>query len=125
MKYRIGPTQKVFMMAIAILFDLVEFILTLLAVGIIINRIITVVEYFIYILWFSINRVFFFQPKTMKRLGGTFIAEIFPVIGALPMFSVGVHMTIKQSRLEDLENFNNKNIEKWEKKIVRLKQKRG
>jgi hypothetical protein len=121
-KYRIGSTQRVFMVCGAILFDLLELILALLAIGIFLNRIITFLEYFIYILWFGINKVPFYKSKNLSRLGGTFFLEMIPIIGAGPGFTVGVLMTINQSRREDLENFNEKNVKRFEDAIVRVRQ---
>lgn len=122
-KYRIGPLQKILMLTIAAIFDLVEFVLAVLAIGLILNRIITIIEYFIYILWFSVNKISFTSPKTLKKLGGSFIAEIIPFLGALPMFTVGVYMTIKSSREEDLDQNKEKKVEISNKKIIRQKQK--
>jgi len=124
MKYRIGKTQRFFMVAIAMCFDLLELILAVFLVGAVLNRIITLIEYSIYILWFMFNKIKFTKPKNLSRLGGTFFIEMIPVLGALPMFSVGVLMTINQSRREDLEAFNDRNIKKFEDAIVRVRNPR-
>jgi hypothetical protein len=130
-KYRIGGIQKTIMISFALLFDFIEFILAIFAIGLILNRIITVLEYFIYIIWFALNRVIFTKPKNIARLGGTFTFEMIPVVGALPLFTLGVYMTIKQSQKEDLEKFNEEKSAEEEKiiskqskegKIIRMKQ---
>lgn len=121
MKYRIGKTKKFFMVSIAICFDILELILAVFLIGAVLNRFITLLEYFLYLMWFMFSKVQFTKPKNLSRMGGTFLIEMIPVLGALPMFTVGVLMTINNSRREDLENFNNKNAKKYEDAIVRVK----
>lgn len=103
-KRRIGKITSFLMIFIAIILDIIEFILALFLVGAVVNRIMTILEYPGYWLWFKIKGVSFTKNRKIAgRMGSTFIAEIIPFIGALPMFTVGVWLTIKETIREDIE----------------------
>ena len=102
---RIDKTDKIKMITVAVIFDIIEIILTILVVGLIANRILTLIEYLIYWFWFKAKGVSFTgNAKAASRMGGTFVTEMIPLLGALPGLTYGVNSTIKITRKEDLEN---------------------
>jgi hypothetical protein len=121
-KQRIGSFTKFLMLSVALFFDILEFILEILLIGIIFNRIITILEYLIMWLWFKLKGVSFVgNPKISGRMGGTFILEMIPFLGSLPGFTFGVWSTIKQVGKEDSVAKSEKVVEN--QNIIR--QKRG
>lgn len=92
------------MITFSIFFDLLEILLLFLfGVGLFLNRFITIIEYFIFSLWFFFKGVNVFGSKSIIKTSSTFLGEMIPALGSLPLFSLGVWMIIKQSQKEDLE----------------------
>lgn len=99
---RIGRFTAISMVSVSVFFDLIEFILTLLAIGLILNTIIGMVKWFLFWLWFTLLGVKFFgNTKRLKIGAGTFILGLIPIINALPEFTTGILMTIRDVRKED------------------------
>jgi len=132
-KYRIGNIQLIIMVLIALAFDAVEAILLFFGVGVVANRVITVLEYFIFGIWFWFNGVTLAKIKVGKFAkvskgatgtsqalskagakatavnlskllwtGGSLIAEMTPIVGGLPIFTLAVVRTAFLSRVEDI-----------------------
>ena len=93
---------KILMISIAIVFDGIEFVLGLIGIGIILNRILTLIEYLIFFTWFWFIGVKF-TGKATTAMGRTFIAEMIPVVGSLPGLTLGVYLVIKshEARLKE------------------------
>ncbi len=107
MKTRIGVFDQTLMLMVAIFFDLLQvFLLFFFGVGLILNRFVTLIEYFIFTLWFFFQGVNIFGSGFFSKSGSTFIGEIIPGLGSLPLFTLGVWMIIKQSQKEDREKKN-------------------
>lgn len=101
-KMRIGALQALLMIGVSVLFDIAELILAFFAIGLIINRIIVIVKWVIFLLWFWFNGVHIIRnPKRRATAGITAIAGLIPIIGALPEFTIGIILTIKDARRED------------------------
>lgn len=123
-KRRIGKFTSFLMIFFALILDIIEFILALLLVGAIINRIITIFEYLIYWFWFKVKKASFAGKK--MRVAGSFVGEIIPFLGALPLFSFTVWLAIKDVDKEDQQISAQK--AKQEQVIVSqniIRQKRG
>ena len=99
---RISRFTAFLMVSISVFFDIIEFILALLAVGLILNTIIGIIKWFLFWLWFTLRGVKFFgNTKRLKIGAGAFILGLIPVINALPEFTVGIILTIRDVRKED------------------------
>lgn len=86
--------NKILMISIAAVFDLIEFVLSILMIGLILNPIIVTIKYVIFFLWFNVQGVTFIgKTKKITAMAGSFIAEMIPL--ALPGFTIGVFYTIK------------------------------
>lgn len=108
MKPRINKFDEILMLAFSVSFDLLEILLLFLfGVGLLLNRFITVIEYFIFSLWFFFKGVNVFGSKSIMKTSSTFLGEMIPALGSLPLFSLGVWMIIKQSQKEDMEKEEN------------------
>jgi hypothetical protein len=119
---RISGGTKIIMLVFAFFLDLIELILAALIAGIFINRLITIFEYFIYWFWFKIKGVSFSSNAKMgRRFGGTAILEMIPVVGALPGFTLGVYMTIKEVEKEDKENYQKTKAAEINSNITRVR----
>jgi len=109
---RIGNFTAVAMTTVALILDLIEIVLVFFGIGLIINRLITFVEYSIFILWFwmlDVNFTKLTNKNAEKRLIimiTTAVIEMIPGIGALPAFTFGVVRMIIVTRAEDRSLLN-------------------
>jgi predicted tellurium resistance membrane protein TerC len=95
--YRIGKGVGIIYILLALIFDILEMVLAFFAIGLVVNRIITLIEYGLFFILFKIKGVLFFKKKTYTKAG----AELIPVIGSLPIFTYNVWEVIRDSRKED------------------------
>lgn len=110
-KYRISKLTATFMLVIALIIDLVELLLALLLVGLVLNRLITLLEWFIFGLWFTILGVpFFTGGKRMATTTGGIIIGLIPGVGALPEFTLSIFLLILISRSEDRDGIIGKAV---------------
>jgi hypothetical protein len=92
---------KYLMLAVALTFDIIELILAFLWAGLIVNRVLTIIEYCIFFPWFNSQGVRFMgNTKRITSMVGSFITEMIPVLGALPGLTVGVFLTIRSHEEE-------------------------
>lgn len=99
---RIGKTTATLMISVSVFFDIVEAILAFFAIGLLINRVLVLIKWSIFLIWFWSNHVYVLKsPKRLKIAGVTFIAGLIPVIGALPEFTLGIVKIIHDIRQED------------------------
>lgn len=109
MKLRIDTFDQILMLMVAAFFDLIQILLLLFfGIGLILNRLVTIIEYFIFTIWFSFQGVNVFGSGFLNKTSSTFIGEIIPGLGSLPLFTLGIWMIIKQSQKEDREKNNQK-----------------
>ena len=106
-RYRVGMVTAIFMVGLAVLVDIAQFFLTLtvlLALG---SLFLTFLAASIFFVWFLILGVSYFGGrkagvKILAAAGGL-VAELVPVINALPATTVAVVTVIAISRIEDRE----------------------
>lgn len=105
-KRRVGIVQSALMFGIAIVFDAVNIILFLLfGVGIVANRFIAISAFMTFFLWFALSGVTFLTgkmsiQKTFRFFGPAF-GEIIPIVGAFPLWTLGIWLTLKSVKKED------------------------
>lgn len=103
-EYRIGTGSAFLMVLFAVVCDTIEAIIAAVGVGLILNRFLTIFEYAILWPWLAVKGVKPMGKRQMKKFISTFGLELIPVVGALPIFTLGVFLIIRSSRKEDLEN---------------------
>ena len=104
---RVSRLQGLLMLGTAGLIDLVQLALNLLAIGVIINRIISIIMVLVFWFWFILNQVSYWSgrkagAKVISVFGGA-VAELIPVIDTFPAWLASVGLTIFFSWSEDLE----------------------
>ncbi len=103
-KQRIGNVSAGFMIGVAAIIDLVQFLLTLTAVLVPLAVLCTFFSATMFAIWFMIYGVKYVGHDNGKKLLialASTVAEFVPVINALPATTVGVIGIIVQSRIED------------------------
>lgn len=93
----VGMITTILMITVALVFDGLQFILTLLLVGVVLNPIITVAAYLIFFLWFTLGCGVKFRGKSLTGGITTLILEFVPGLNALPGITFGVVITILTS----------------------------
>jgi len=100
---RIGPTQGVFMIGVAGLFDFLQGILNIAIIGVILSSFVSIVAWLTFFLWFKLNGVSFFDSGARKLIvyyGGSFL-ELFPLLNTLPIWTITVSLMVAIVRAED------------------------
>lgn len=108
-KLRIGNFMGGALLAVALLFDLMQFLVTLLAfipvLPFIVTTFISLVSYITFGIWFALLGVDYFNGKKASAKVLTLLAtlglELVPLISALPVIFAGVITMIILSRMED------------------------
>lgn len=105
-KSKIGSMQGMLMIAVAAVVDGVNIILfAFFGVGIVANRFITIFMFMTFAFWFILNGVSFLSGRMsvqkMFRFFGASFGEIIPVIGALPLWTPGIWLTLRSVRKEE------------------------
>ncbi len=102
-KYRVDNTQAIFLISASLMVDVVQAIFDLVAVGAIINRIITIFVWPIFLTWFYFLGIKFTKGNG-KNLGTSVIGmviELIPGLDLLPGWTVATIRLIALSRRED------------------------
>lgn len=95
------------MISVAVMFDLIQFLVNLLhfipgignTVAFVATSIITVIAGATFYLWFRFNGVKFTTPKRALSFGGGFLLEFIPILNALPAWTLAVILVIGTTRL--------------------------
>lgn len=102
----IGWGQGIAMIAVAALIDLLQFFLTFLLIGLVVNFFISIVALLIFYGWFSVNGVSFLAGKRaftrLMTFSAGFLGELIPLINAMPLWTASITMTVLQSRRRDV-----------------------
>jgi len=103
----ITKTTAVFMITLAVIFDLIQFLVSLLhfipvignAVAFVGTTTITIVASMTFYIWFKINGVSFNTSKRIVSFGGGILTEFIPILNALPAWTFSVVLVITSTRL--------------------------
>lgn len=103
MEPRISKGIAGLMIVTALIIDIIELVLALFGIGLIINRVITILAWGGFWFWFKTKNVKLLgnRKRRIATIGGALVGFI-PVIGALPVeltVAIGRHVVI--SRIED------------------------
>ncbi|NQV87935.1 MAG: hypothetical protein HQ402_00060 [Parcubacteria group bacterium] len=109
-KSKISNTKAVFMIVVAVLFDLAGVVFNLLhfipAVGnvaaIILTALLDILAWLTFFVWFKMNGVSFANPKRALSLNGGFILKLIPILNALPAWTLAVVLIIGSMKAEAL-----------------------
>lgn len=105
--YRVSFVTAFFMLALAAIIDLIQFLLNLTVILIPLTWLFTALAAITFAIWFLIVGVSYFSGKRaglkMVASVGSVVAEFVPVINALPAVTTGVVLVIIVSRIEDWE----------------------
>lgn len=86
----------------AILVDIIQALLTLVAIGVVLSPIITVGATFLFWIWYMMLGVSFMtNPKRLATFAAESLGELIPAADALPLWTIGTIMTIIITRSED------------------------
>lgn len=121
-KYRIGKFIAFIFMSIAIIVDILEFILGITGIGEIIAYIIDILKILFIPISFMLLGVSPVKPSRLKIMSITILVGLIPYVGSfVPEVAIGVRETIKNSRKEDDENIKSGVGVKKDKLITRVK----
>jgi hypothetical protein len=103
--HKISNVAAAGMLGVALILDLVQFLLTLAILTVLVNILITFLAVCIFGIWFAVMGINYFQGrkaglKVLSSFGATII-ELVPVIDGLPGITAGVLGIIVSSRLEE------------------------
>ncbi len=115
---RINNFNATALVSIAILIDTFQFLFGLIPfIGGIIGSFIGLLSFMIFWVWYKMLRITFGDKMKKFVIRFSFyILDFIPFIGMLPLFTVGVIVTIKTTRDEDKE-YNKKQLQKYEKSL--------
>lgn len=98
-EYRIGPVQAAFMIAVALLIDLIQYILTILIFTAILCPLISLMAIGLFAMWFKINKVdAILSYRIGPRFVGSAFLELIPILDGFPIWTIGIWLTIRASR---------------------------
>lgn len=103
--HKISNITAGFMIMLALLFDLLQFLLTIFVVTALLAELVTFFALCVYGVWFAIMRVNYFSGnKTGLKAASAFgsaVLELVPVLDGLPGITMGVIGVIAGTRLEE------------------------
>ncbi len=109
MTYRVSGVVAGLMVAVAILSDGLQFLLTLTIIGSVVAMVLSALVWVSFALWFALLGVSYFDRGAAMRgliLIGSVIVELVPLINALPATTLGVVALILHARAEDRKRMN-------------------
>jgi len=100
-EYRVSEVMKIFLVSFAIAMDAIQVLLNLFAIGVIINRVLGIFIWLIFMTWFLLLGGTFFKTKSFSILLGSSLIEMIPVLDLIPGWTVSTLYIIKVMREED------------------------
>lgn len=99
---RISPVTASFIIGTALIFDGLQFILTLTVFGSVLSWFIAMIAWIIFFIWFALLGVNYASGggKKLAAAGASLITELIPLIDALPALTLGVTTVIIQHNIE-------------------------
>ncbi len=97
---KISNFEAGLMIAVALIIDIVQFLLDLILIGFILDPIISVFAYLMFWFWFKLRGVSFSNPKRAAIGGISFLLELIPGLDMLPALTVGVVMTYLSTKVK-------------------------
>lgn len=96
---RIDNTTASFMIVVALIFDLLNWIPF-------VNIVIAIIAWLIFGLWFYIKGVGFLNPRRLATAAGGFLIEVIPLLAWLPGLTTAIIITIIMVKSEDRLGIN-------------------
>jgi len=126
-KYRIGQITMWLMLGVALFIDVIEFLLTAIGIGVVVDWLTWVVSWLIFPIWFIIKGASYSRNKKLFR--GTLLGMLIglvPVLNALPELTATIWFNIVAVREEDREEEKRSLViastkkERWQRKSKNL-----
>jgi hypothetical protein len=100
--YRIKWWMGGLMIMTAAVIDLIQFLLTFVAIGLVMAPVITVGSVMLFWLWSKLLGISFFSnPKQLATFAAESLGELIPAVDALPLWTLGTIAIVIISRSED------------------------
>lgn len=99
----IGGVTAGLLIGLALLFDGIQFLLTLTVLGSLFSWLVTVIAWTTFLVAFALVGESYFQKNTARKMlisGASIVAELVPIINAIPAITLGVIALIVQNRIE-------------------------
>lgn len=99
----IGNVTAGLLIGLALLFDGIQFLLTLTVLGALFSWLVTVIAWTIFLIAFALVGENYFQKNMARKMlitGASVVAELIPIINAIPAVTLGVVALIVQNRIE-------------------------
>lgn len=105
--YRIGSIAAFFIIATAVFFDAIGFLLMLTGIGEIVTEIMGITGAIMFFIWFMFLGVNYLSGRSSQKLGVMGVSSLVEAIpflnGISPTFTIGVLVLIRITRKEDRE----------------------
>jgi hypothetical protein len=104
-RIRIGKMQSTVIVGIAVGVDFVQGLLTISAIGLIVNTFISIFIWLMFWFWFRLNGIGFLNGKVVLKtvaMWGAGIIELMPVINNIPAWTVSIVIMLIIVRIEDV-----------------------
>lgn len=105
-KDRISLITAVFVIALALIIDLLQLFLTITVVGSVASLVLGGIVGFVLWLTFMLHGVKYTGKGALQKIGasfGTMVFELVPFIDALPLTTIGAIIIVRQTKKEDKE----------------------
>lgn len=96
-KPRFKNTTIVFMVVVAIFFDVLQWLLAFIFMG----WMVSIFAVLTFYLWFRLNGVKFVSPKRIGTLFGGFFIEIIPILNVLPAWTAAVTIISLDAKVKE------------------------
>ncbi|MEX0931474.1 MAG: hypothetical protein WDZ88_01850 [Candidatus Paceibacterota bacterium] len=100
-KTRIGNITAVLLIGVALIFDVVEVVLTATVLLAPLQSFVSLFAVCVFSFWLFMLGVGLLSPKKFLVSSGAALLEVFPLTGWLPMWTIGIILIISMVRLED------------------------
>lgn len=90
----IGKIGGTLMVAVAVLFDFVQFLLTISVFGMALAPLVSLIAIITFGIWLAHYNMSIFSARRIARFGLTTIGELIPGIDALPLWSITIGYTV-------------------------------
>lgn len=98
---QLDKTTLAFMLSVALLFDLIQALLTIFLITSLITPIISAGAWVTFFIWFKMHGISLGTAKRSLTMGGSLIAEVIPFLNFLPAWTLMVFLIYLTTKLEN------------------------
>lgn len=98
----IGPAMSGCLIGVALLFDGLQFLLTLTGIGAVLSGFVALIAWLLFLAWFALLGVNYLSGGANKLIaaGASMVTELIPLVDTLPALTLGVTAIIIQHNTE-------------------------